>query len=81
MSQKYYDNEVSAIEYQVAQEAQEVNLVSLLKPKFGTDGNQFFFLYGDCISTGIAGFGDTPAAAARNFSHNWYNHKAKGGVK
>jgi hypothetical protein len=33
-------------------------LFSLLKPRFGIDGNQFFVLLGD-LPTGIAGFGDT----------------------
>jgi hypothetical protein len=33
-------------------------LFSLLKPKFGIDGNKWFVLLGD-LPTGIAGFGDT----------------------
>lgn len=33
-------------------------LFSLLKPRFGVDGNQFFVLLGE-LPTGIAGFGDT----------------------
>lgn len=77
MGEKYYDNEISNIEYQVAQETQECNLVAQLKPKFGTDGDQFFFLLGEDVQSGVAGFGDTPRMAAINFTHNWYNLKAK----
>lgn len=54
-------------------ESQAMNLVALLKPKFTKDGNIYCFLYGDNLQEGIAGFGETPYAAALNFNHNWYN--------
>lgn len=45
----------------------------LLKPKFGRDGNQYYFLYGDNLQEGVAGFGDTPEKAAEDFDNNWSN--------
>lgn len=39
----------------------------IYKPLFGVDGNQFFFLLGDDLQSGIAGFGNTPALAAADF--------------
>lgn len=75
MSQKYYDNEVSAIELQIAEESKIMNVIAMLKPKFGVDGNQFYFLLGDNIQSGLAGFGDTAAEAAYDFWKSFYNYK------
>lgn len=74
MSDKYYDNEVSAIELQVAEESKILNVISMLKPAFGIDGNQFYFLLGKNVQSGIAGFGDTAADAAYDFWKNWNNY-------
>lgn len=76
MSEKYYDNEVSAIELQIAEESKILNVISMLKPKFGIDGNQFYFLLGDDVQSGLAGFGETAADAAYDFWKNWNNYKA-----
>lgn len=35
------------------------------------DGNQWCALYGADLQSGIAGFGDSPAAAMNDFNRNW----------
>ena len=35
------------------------------------DGNQWCALFGENPMEGVAGFGDTPAAAFKNFDENW----------
>jgi len=49
----------------------------LLKPAMSQDGNQWCFLYGDDLQSGVAGFGDTPAAAAYDFDKEWNTRKLK----
>lgn len=51
-----------------AQEAHWLQIISNLKPTFGKDGNQFYYIIGeieqpDCI----VGFGDTPYNAMIDF--------------
>ena len=50
----------------------EFDLVSspfgLLKPVMSIDGNQFCFLLGDNLQSGLAGFGDTARLAAIDFN-------------
>jgi len=46
------------------------------KPKFGLDGDQYYFLKGDNIQDGIAGFGPTPKAAASAFDLAWSEETA-----
>ncbi len=59
----------TAIIYQefslVAAEQQRPSV--LLRPTIFKDGNQWCALYGDNLQKGVAGFGDTPDAAMRNF--------------
>lgn len=55
-----------------------LELIGLLKPKFGVDGNSFFFLYGEDLQNGIAGFGKTPNDASVNFYDNWMKFQIKG---
>jgi hypothetical protein len=76
MPGKYYDNEVSAIELQIAEETKILNVISMLNPSFGVDGNQFYFLFGENLQSGIAGFGDTAGEAAYDFWKSFYNYKA-----
>ena len=49
-------------------EKYEYNLFSMLKPKFGIDGNQHFVLYGENLQEGITGFGDTLYKAILDFN-------------
>jgi len=58
-----------------ADEERELTIIEKLKPEFGKDGNQFFFLLGD-LPTGIVGFGSTVAEATSNFCRAFYNEKA-----
>lgn len=39
--------------------------------KLSKDGNQWCWLYGENLQEGIAGFGDTPALAAKEFDRAW----------
>lgn len=57
---------------QTAQERQDFNLFSMLKPTLKIDGNQWCVLYGDDLQSGIAGFGKSPALAISNFNRKWY---------
>ena len=48
----------------------------VFKPRIFIDGDQWCALYGDNLQDGVAGFGDTPVKALRNFDLNWYEQKA-----
>jgi hypothetical protein len=43
----------------------------LYRPKMFVDGDQWCALYGDNLQDGVAGFGDSPDNAMRNFDENW----------
>ena len=43
----------------------------LFRPKLSLDGNQWCALYGENIQDGVAGFGDSPAHAMREFDKAW----------
>lgn len=47
----------------------------LLRPSVFPDGNAWCALYGENLQEGVAGFGDTPAAAAADFDHSWTTQK------
>ena len=40
--------------------------------KLSKDGDKWCFLLGENLQDGVAGFGDTPALAADDFTKNWY---------
>lgn len=51
----------------------------LFRPALSVDGNQWCALYGANIQDGVAGFGDSPAAAMYEFDRNWHRAlKSKG---
>lgn len=52
-------------------EAEEMNLIRILKPKIFIDGNQWCVLYGNNIQDGICGFGETPRKAVYDFNKAW----------
>ena len=52
------------------------NLISSLKPEFSKDGNQFCYLYGNDLQSGIAGFGSTVYEAMVNFWLAFHKDKA-----
>ena len=43
----------------------------LYRPRLYPDGDQWCALYGDDLQEGLAGFGDTPAAAMTDFDKRW----------
>lgn len=43
----------------------------VMRPAISIDGNQWCALYGANLQDGIAGFGDSPAAAMADFDHRW----------
>lgn len=43
----------------------------LFRPNLTVDGNQWCALYGADLVQGVAGFGDTPGEAMRDFDRNW----------
>ena len=45
--------------------------------KIYPDGDMWCCLYGDDIQIGVAGFGKTPALAAKDFERNWYSQEIK----
>ena len=51
--------------------------ISELKPKLSKDGNMWCFLWGDNLQEGIAGFGEHPFMAARDFVENFEGGKRK----
>ena len=57
--------------HSAAIEAEEMNLVSLLRPSVSLDGNQWCVLYGDNLMEGIAGFGASPILAVYDFNKAW----------
>jgi len=54
---------------------QILKTVGILRPKFFQDGDYFCFLFGDNLQDGIAGFGKTPAEAAKDFYENFHKRK------
>ena len=43
----------------------------MYRPNLSIDGNKWCALYGDNLQDGVAGFGDSPAAAMQDFNKNW----------
>ena len=69
----------SELNYQTAQEVNEFNLFSMLKPSIQIDGDQWCVLYGDDLQVGIAGFGSSPHLAIMDFNGAWYKQLEKEG--
>lgn len=45
---------------------------AIFRPAISIDGNQWCALYGENLQDGVAGFGDSPGAAMRDFDNNWF---------
>lgn len=58
--------------HNAAIEAEEYNLVALLKPEIKIDGNMWCVLWGENLQDGIAGFGETPYLAVLDFNKQWH---------
>lgn len=48
---------------------------AIYRPTLSVDGDQWCFLFGDDLMTGVAGFGDTPAKAAEAFDRAWWHER------
>lgn len=59
-----------AFEHQTAGYEQQRPSV-LMRPAVKVDGDQWCALYGDNLQDGVAGFGDSPDAAMRDFDKAW----------
>jgi len=55
----------------------DLSIIEKLKPKFGKDGNRFYFLLGEDLMQGIAGFGETVEEAVRSFVVAYYSEAAE----
>lgn len=44
----------------------------LFRPSLSPDGNKWCALFGDDLVVGVAGFGDTPEEAMREFDRAWW---------
>lgn len=55
--------------YAVSHEMQRPSV--LFRPSIGLDGTKWCALYGEDLMNGVAGFGDTPEEAMREFDKNW----------
>jgi hypothetical protein len=51
--------------------AEYVRPSAVFKPRLSIDGDQWCALYGENLQDGVAGFGDSPADAMRDFDRNW----------
>lgn len=51
----------------------------VMRPRIFPDGDQWCALYGDDLMEGVAGFGDTPAAACAAFDKAWATEKTPAG--
>lgn len=57
-----------------AQEARWLQMISNLKPTFGKDGNQFYYIIGNIEQSDcIVGFGETPYKAMVDFCRCFEN--------
>jgi hypothetical protein len=52
-------------------EEKTLAFIGTLKPRLSKDGDMWFFLYGENLQDGVAGFGDTPYRAMVDFERNF----------
>jgi hypothetical protein len=69
--------DISGIIHQAFNAIQSVELEHvrpsvLYRPSISIDGNQWIALYGDNLQDGVAGSGDSPEEAMRNFDKAWF---------
>jgi len=50
---------------------------AIYRPALSIDGNKWCALYGANLQDGVAGFGDSPAAAMHDFDVAWHKSLAK----
>ena len=61
--------------------AQSQQLPSVLyRPRLMADGDMWCAIYGDDLQTGVAGFGETPAAAMYEFDQAWQSQRTPSAI-
>lgn len=63
------DNKAATERYYAACEQRRPFVI--LRPRIFPDGDQWCVLLGEDLQSGVAGFGNTPDAASRDFDRNW----------
>lgn len=66
-----YETLIQQSRQNAAIEAEEMNLVMLLRPRVFIDGDKWCVLYGENVQDGVAGFGESPILAAYAFNKAW----------
>jgi len=61
------------LELELAAAREKIRPFYLLRPTISLEGNQWCYLHGEDLQSGIAGFGDTPEKAAIDFDVVWRN--------
>jgi hypothetical protein len=57
------------------QEERELILIKQTGAKLSRDGNQYCYLIGEDMQSGVAGFGKTPYAAMMELNRKFYNEE------
>ena len=66
-----YETLTQQSRHNAAIEAEEMNLVSILRPRVFMDGDKWCVLYGKDLMEGVSGFGDSPILAVYDFNKAW----------
>jgi len=82
LSDEWQCNVASAIAHQASMLAETITAALTLpsavyRPKLSIDGNQWCALYGSNLQEGVVGFGESPAAAMRDFDKSWFTQLTK----
>ena len=70
--QDYYNRLEHQAKMEILANSEDLNIFSILKPKFGVDEGRYFVLLGDDLQSGICGFGETLILAIRDFNGQFY---------
>lgn len=67
------DHQIQCVAHEFICAAQEQQRPSVLfKPSISVDGNQYCALFGENLQSGVAGFGNSPELAMRDFDKEWH---------
>ena len=69
-------NQKEIQEFETAKLKRALTLITILKLQPIKEGNQWSFLFGEDLQTGISGFGDTVYDAMLNFEYEFCTRKA-----
>ena len=72
MDNSHYDHILFQERLRAAEGEADYKLFSMLRPRLIIDGNQWCCLFGEDLQSGIAGFGNTPFEAIRNWNAEWH---------